>query len=429
MSIPIDRLYHFLDGICNRDIIIYRFFPHGSKKHINLQPLYNYAPEFPEKSSPECFAISYTNIRPSIIFHDQEPLDWEAFTIQEFLDEYPIPLDVKNLLIQANMREKFPYFIDAYNYSILCHSEKNSTNLSRYEEDGFIGVYYWAHALIARDWFRYAEHDPALHNVNKNITYDFLIYNRAWSGSREYRLAFAALLADAGLIHRCNIKFSEFDNNTRYTDHQFRNPALTINRKDLHTVYSANNTPAVASADYDNIDYATSGIEVVLETLFDDCRLHLTEKTLRPIACGKPFMLAATPGSLQYLRDYGFETFDGLIDESYDTILDPVQRLQAIVNELARISRLAPSEKTQLWESCNKIADKNKQLFFSKEWHDNIVHEFKINMDQGFNKLIAGGAGRNWKKFTETHGMPPPWVTPTDLEIIQNWTMANSKIL
>jgi hypothetical protein len=46
----------------------------------------------------------------------------------------------------------------------------------------------------------------------------------------------------------------------------------------------------------------------------------LTEKALRPIACGQPFILAATPGSLQYLRSYGFKTFSGYIDETYDTI-------------------------------------------------------------------------------------------------------------
>jgi hypothetical protein len=69
----------------------------------------------------------------------------------------------------------------------------------------------------------------------------------------------------------------------------------------------------------------------VLETLFDDHRWHLTEKSLRPIACGKPFVLMATPGSLQYLRQYGFKTFDGLIDETYDSIQNPKQRLQAVL--------------------------------------------------------------------------------------------------
>jgi hypothetical protein len=49
----------------------------------------------------------------------------------------------------------------------------------------------------------------------------------------------------------------------------------------------------------------------VAETVFDT-RIHLTEKTLRPIACGHPFILAAGPGSLKYLQTYGFRTFSPL---------------------------------------------------------------------------------------------------------------------
>ena len=86
----------------------------------------------------------------------------------------------------------------------------------------------------------------------------------------------------------------------------------------------------------------------MLETLFDDTRWHLTEKSLRPSACGKPFMLAATAGSLQYLRSYGFKTFSGLIDESYDLIVEPHLRLQSIAQEMQRISQLSPNKKYKL---------------------------------------------------------------------------------
>ena len=77
----------------------------------------------------------------------------------------------------------------------------------------------------------------------------------------------------------------------------------------------------------------------MLETLFDDDRLQLTEKSLRPIACGQPFILAATHGSLQYLQNYGFKTFNDVFDESYDQIEDPVKRLKAIVALMVQISQ------------------------------------------------------------------------------------------
>jgi hypothetical protein len=128
-----------------------------------------------------------------------------------------------------------------------------------------------------------------------------------------------------------------------------------------------------------------------LETLFDDARHHLTEKALRPIACGRPFILAATAGSLQYLKQYGFKTFDGLIDETYDRIQDPRKRLEAIVQEIKRISILDHDQKKLLWSKLYAIAEHNRRLFFSDAWRDLIVHEFKNNLDSAINTLTATG--------------------------------------
>jgi hypothetical protein len=273
----------------------------------------------------------------------------------------------------------------------LCHSEKNSKDLELYQQHGFIGVYYWCHALISRDWYRYAELDPKLAVNFENITHDFLIYNRAWSGTREYRLTLAEMLADNDLISCCRTTFSAIDNQLSYTQHTFTNADLAISRDDLHDLYPPNTHVASASADYNNQDYATIGIEVVLETLFDDSRHHLTEKTLRPIACGRPFILVATAGSLKYLKQYGFETFDGIIDETYDTIPDPRERLVAITQEIKRISSLDRNQKRLLWHKLYAIAERNKQLFFSNDWHDRIVKEFKDNFDSAVGQMTALG--------------------------------------
>ncbi len=45
-----------------------------------------------------------------------------------------------------------------FDQCILLHSEKNSNEIDKYANSGFIPTYYWSHALIARDWFRYAQH-------------------------------------------------------------------------------------------------------------------------------------------------------------------------------------------------------------------------------------------------------------------------------
>jgi hypothetical protein len=401
MSIPLDRLYHYIENLCSDNIIIYRWLPHGSKNLNDLQPLFP-----PDKDWKE-----HTIALP-LICHDQEPLDFNRHNNNE-LNELcntvyydKLSKDVNSLILQLkhqmHIYRVYTLSLTVYDRLLLCHSEKNSTELDKFESNGFIGVYYWAHAIIARDWFRYAEHDPALLNTEFNFANDFLIYNRAWSGTREYRLKFADLLLDNNLIRKSNIKFNPVDNNIHYTQHKFANQKFIINNCDLEQSFELNSTSSACSADYDSNDYKISGIEVVLETLFDDSRLHLTEKSLRPIACGKPFILVATAHSLQYLRDYGFKTFNGLIDESYDLIQDPLERLTAVIAELKRIAAIPADKKQQLWRELHAIANYNKNLFFSREWDYKITDELNSNLSAAITKANQHSTGKYWRQiFTE----------------------------
>ena len=389
MSIPLYRLYDFLHDVCNRDdLIIYGFFPHGSKK---LENFNLYKDHIHTSWTAEMTA-------PVLIFHDQEPLDYNLYspekikdTVDSYHGDYYKSQNVKNLIAKLNLRGCTQKPLSVYDQVLLCHSETHSNDLNLYQQNGFIGVYCWSHALIARDWFRFAKLDPTLIPNFDNIMHDFLIYNRAWSGTREYRLTLAEMLADNDLSSCCNTSFAEFDQQSHYTTHKFTNPNLAINRDDLHKIYKANTHDSNASADYNAQDYNNTAIEVVLETLFDDSRHHLTEKTLRSIACGRPFILASTAGSLQYLKHYGFQTFNGLIDESYDLVEDPRMRLTAIVQEMQRIHNLDHNEKRSLWTELYKIAEQNKKIFLSDWWQDNIVKEFKQNFNHAMSKMTATG--------------------------------------
>jgi hypothetical protein len=159
---------------------------------------------------------------------------------------------------------------------------------------------------------------------------------------------------------------------------------------------------STASADYVSQDYISTQLEIVLETLFDDARIQLTEKSLRPIACGHPFMLASTPGSLEYLRSYGFETFGPYINESYDAILDPAERIQFIVAEMRRIASLSLDQKQQLYAELRLIAARNKQLFFSKSWHDSVIQEFKNNFEQALKVTVEPVTKDFWDPVTQS---------------------------
>jgi GTPase involved in cell partitioning and DNA repair len=119
----------------------------------------------------------------------------------------------------------------------------------------------------------------------------------------------------------------------------------------------------------------------VLETIFDGPKIHLTEKILRPIACGHPFILAAGPGSLEYLRSYGFKTFAPWIDESYDNETNSVRRLESIVDTMDSFSRLSSTNKQRVINKLNAIADYNKKWFFSDAFANAINQELTTNIN------------------------------------------------
>ena len=396
MSVPLDRLYNFLRDIVNHDITIYRFWPHGSKKLEDLWPLVPIISWVKEMT------------RPHVIFHDQEPLNFYYWTLNDFarrwektvIDHELTSSHLENNYVdyQISLHLKGLVYDNLYDYVLLVHSEKNSKEIDVYFQHGFLPVYYWAHAVIAADWFRYAVHDPVLQYNAAAFAQDFLIYNRAWSGTREYRLAFVDRLVQAGLTKNCRTSFAPEDAGVHYNQHVFANPDLKIDSTNLETVLPSNTHLSDSSADYNNQDYAQTGMEIVLETLFDDDRWHLTEKSLRPIACGKPFVLVATAGSLEYLRSYGFETFGNFINESYDLETDPVARLNAVIQEMSRISALSTADKIVLWDQLHKIAARNKQRFFSAEWQTSVVQEYIDNINQALITVNQHCTGKHWEQ-------------------------------
>lgn len=62
--------------------------------------------------------------------------------------------------------------------------------------------------------------------------------------------------------------------------------------------------------------------------------VFITEKTFKPIQFGHPFMILGVPGTLRLLKQYGFETFPGLFDETYDNEPDLEKRMQMLVRQV-----------------------------------------------------------------------------------------------
>jgi hypothetical protein len=95
-----------------------------------------------------------------------------------------------------------------------------------------------------------------------------------------------------------------------------------------------------------------------------DVPVMVTEKTFKPVAGHQPFMIIGGAGILNYLKSQGFETFDNLFDESYDTETDFDKKLDIIVNNIQNYTKAPYSTKT-----AKRIGD-NFRLFYNTD----VIH-------------------------------------------------------
>jgi hypothetical protein len=382
MTIPLDNLYdyifkHIKNLICHNDVqnVFYTLKSTGrTKSSWHLKSLFCYDQE------PLNFSLYENN------FNDKKDL---------FLYEYGEPNDFsipigQKITSMQNIAGHPRVSCSVYDKNLLLHSEINSEDLKKYEKNGFLGVYYWSHAFIALDWYRFAKYDNAIKMLPKtDFNNDFNVYCRAWTGSREYRLKFLDLLKKNEIDSVSSIFFNDYYDQTHYSDYKIEQSRWQFNKNNIDNLDNINfrNMDSSASATYNTFDYKNSAIDVVLETVFDEKKIQLTEKILRPIACGKPFILVSEKGSLEYLKSYGFKTFGSLINESYDNIKEPLKRLDSIVKTMKSISNLSQQEKNNLFLEMHKIAEYNRNWFFSENFFEIINSELKNNLKFALNEL------------------------------------------
>lgn len=121
-----------------------------------------------------------------------------------------------------------------------------------------------------------------------------------------------------------------------------------------------------------NDKVASSFMQIVLETTFtegierDNPTIFLTEKTYKPIFYKQPFILVSEPYSLKYLRSMGYKTFGSFIDESYDEITNPYQRMKHITNEVLKINSMSLEQLEDIRVQIQDIVEHNYNVFMSR---------------------------------------------------------------
>ena len=119
--------------------------------------------------------------------------------------------------------------------------------------------------------------------------------------------------------------------------------------------------------------YLQSFASLVCETNYEYPWGQLSEKTINPIRFENAFILLAGPGSLELAKQWGFKTFSQWWDESYDTIIDPCQRMDAVLSVVDTITNYTFEELTEIKKEMAPTLLHNRNLTRTNEAKQNMM--------------------------------------------------------
>ena len=348
---------------------------------------------------------------------NQKPFVWnhhwqadKTFFHCYFFDQEPFydytTTEVKKSILTLDREMSRPTQIN-----LLATSERSGVVLDYAKQNKFYNWYYFFHGFATLDWYR----DFQYVNSDSFNRYSkvFICYNHLTSNLRSYRLHLVSNLIDQDLLQHGRV--SLFHTGWQETIQDAENPLDNRARVKIYNALKDIKDPLIidtvnpngALSANVNLDELTSALwHIVTETIYYDPKLHLTEKIFKPIVSRRPFILAAAPGNLAYLKSYGFRTFDQWIDESYDEETDHYIRIEKITAEIQRLCELSPDALKQMHSEMKEILEYNHQHFYGK-FKDLIVNELVDNFEGILNRINHGRIPGNHSRHHQRVDLPP----------------------
>ena len=257
--------------------------------------------------------------------------------------------------------------------------------------------------LVTFNYYNTMKHD---NNLEKDVEYNvrlknkkFVCFNKVHRGHRLYLLA---RMLENGLFDQSYYSFEGAWTNWLDDLHAFAHyPVVTdqiTKNKDKFpirlNITEARENPI--NLELDDIKYHDdSYFSLVTETIYykkhspsssmgmasSEDAVFITEKTYKAMVFKHPFIIAGFTHSLKTVRELGFKTFHPYIDESYDSIEDDDQRLDAITKEVERLCAFTDAEWLDWQTNVKDIVEHNFNVIMN-EHHYGVTK----NVEQFFNK-------------------------------------------
>ena len=317
-----------------------------------------------------------------------------------FFDQEPVQLSIHLPTFQSfnsrnvNKKEKNKFLVA---------SETNSDNIDYIcKVYGLQPFYYFFHGWAALDWYRGYDRTFLVTPLEKrHIKKTFFSANRIIGGERGHRVIQLYFFQMLDLMHNhisaprvCPVENKDIVEIAKFYQHRYpvdngtgqndtnRGIVDVVSEMDLPRLFPGEDTQRMSSCWLDQFDLCSESLVYhVSETVFFGRRQHLTEKTFKPIALGMPFVLSAPAGSLAYLRQYGFKTFDSVWNESYDTEQEDTLRISKLSRLLKRLDQQTEQEKNDMFKKCIPIIEHNWNHFYGGGFEKILWAELTTMLD------------------------------------------------
>jgi hypothetical protein len=307
-----------------------------------------------------------------VFFHDQEPVDADLYD-PLFRDVIRRNLDIANNppghIVVSERGEMVQQLCDRYNWT---------------------SHYYFYHGWACLDWFRGYDKTFLIPRAqDRKPTQTFMSPNRIVAGKRDHRVLFLYNVFRHGLQNNhisaprtCPVENIDITSIAQKYTNVYQDITQVFEQAQLPRLFADETTQNMTSCWLTNFDEAADSLVYVpTETVYFGRRTHITEKTFKAIALEMPFVLVAPAGSLAYLREYGFQTFDSVFDESYDLETDDLRRIEKVTALLKSLDQMSVRQRHEIHQACLPIVEYNYNHFYRGGFADVLWQELKSMLE------------------------------------------------
>lgn len=213
------------------------------------------------------------------------------------------------------------------------------------------------------------ENHLPLEYTTESRPYTFLFTNRKIRPHRRYLIL---ELHRQGLLDQALWSCLDGHNTHGHPDHnRVYIDGISMPKKSLPQGYDPVPAPDWIDGVIYPQQYQHTWFTLVSETAFEYPYSFRTEKIWKPVLAAHPFLVCANAGFYRDFKNLGFRTFDHLLDESFDSIIDGKDRLDRLIRE---VRWLCSQDLSQFWSETRAVCLYNHQR--ALELHTSLKNSF-----------------------------------------------------